>query len=90
MRRRTDRDVAAFEARAPRYEVGRLGALHRDIADRTADLALAVRPTPSRVLDVGCGSGYLLRMCGPRAGGEDAGRRRSCRKNDPRRTGDDE
>jgi ubiquinone/menaquinone biosynthesis C-methylase UbiE len=67
MRRRTDRDVAAFEARAPRYEVGRLGALHRDIADRTADLALAVRPTPSRVLDVGCGSGYLLRMLAARA-----------------------
>jgi SAM-dependent methyltransferase len=56
-----DRDLAAFEARAAGYEQGWLGRLHHDIADRTADLAMAVQPRPQRLLDVGCGSGYLLR-----------------------------
>src|ERR1700722_5638393 len=57
----TDRDIAAFDARAGSYEGGWLGRLHRQIADRTADLALAVAPRPQRVLDVGCGTGSLLR-----------------------------
>jgi len=35
--------------------------MHHDIADRTADLALSLVPVPRRVLDVGCGTGYLLR-----------------------------
>ncbi len=40
--------------------------MHRDIADRTAAVALASAPAgaprwPRRVLDVGCGTGYLLR-----------------------------
>lgn len=56
-----DRDVGAFQARAPHYEQGWLGRLHRDIADRTAALALSTNPYPHRVLDVGCGTGYLLR-----------------------------
>ena len=56
-----DRDVAAFDARAGGYEDGWLGRLHREIADRTAELALGVVPAPRRVLDVGCGPGYLLR-----------------------------
>jgi ubiquinone/menaquinone biosynthesis C-methylase UbiE len=56
-----DRDVAAFDARAGRYESGWLGRLHQQIADRTAELALAVAPAPQRILDVGCGTGYLLR-----------------------------
>ena len=56
-----DRDIAAFEARATGYEQGWLGRLHHGIADRTADLALATRPHPQRILDVGCGTGYLLR-----------------------------
>jgi ubiquinone/menaquinone biosynthesis C-methylase UbiE len=55
------RDVAAFDERAPSYETGWRGRLHHDIADRAADLALASSPRPSRVLDVGCGTGYLLR-----------------------------
>jgi len=55
------RDVAAFQERAPGYEQGWLGRLHHDIADRTADLAVSVRAAPVRVLDVGCGTGYLLR-----------------------------
>jgi ubiquinone/menaquinone biosynthesis C-methylase UbiE len=53
--------VAAFAERAPRYEEGWLGRLHHEIADRTAALALERAPTPVRVLDVGCGTGYLLR-----------------------------
>ncbi|MGH9092718.1 MAG: class I SAM-dependent methyltransferase [Acidimicrobiales bacterium] len=61
-----DRDVAAFHERAPRYEHGRLGELHREIADRAADLALAAGAPPQRVLDVGCGTGYLLRSLAAR------------------------
>ncbi|MFI5062902.1 MAG: class I SAM-dependent methyltransferase [Streptosporangiales bacterium] len=57
-----DRDVAAFDARAPGYESGWLGRLHHEIADRTADLALTLTPGPRRILDVGCGTGYLLRQ----------------------------
>lgn len=56
-----DRDVAAFAERAPGYEEGWLGRLHHEIADRTAALALERAPAPVRVLDVGCGTGYLLR-----------------------------
>jgi ubiquinone/menaquinone biosynthesis C-methylase UbiE len=56
-----DRDVAAFDERAPGYESGWLGKLHHDIADRTAELALSCCPAPRRILDVGCGTGYLLR-----------------------------
>ena len=59
---RDDRDIAAFDARAGSYEGGWLGRLHHQIADRTADLALTVAPAPQRILDVGCGTGYLLRQ----------------------------
>jgi ubiquinone/menaquinone biosynthesis C-methylase UbiE len=61
-----DRDVAAFGERASGYEDGWLGRLHHDIADRCADLALARSPSPGRVLDVGCGTGYLLRRLAQR------------------------
>jgi ubiquinone/menaquinone biosynthesis C-methylase UbiE len=56
------RDVAAFDKRAPGYEQGWRGRLHHDIAGRAAELALSVHPAPQRVLDVGCGTGYLLRL----------------------------
>ena len=62
-----DRDLAEFDQRAPGYDDGWLGRLHHEIADRTADLALARVPAPHRILDVGCGTGYLLRQLAARA-----------------------
>jgi ubiquinone/menaquinone biosynthesis C-methylase UbiE len=60
------RDVDAFDERSAGYEQGWLGRLHHEIADRTAEVALAVAPSPSRILDVGCGTGYLLRLLAAR------------------------
>jgi ubiquinone/menaquinone biosynthesis C-methylase UbiE len=60
------RDIAAFDERAGGYEAGWRGRLHYEIADRTADLALHTVPRPSAVLDVGCGTGYLLRRLAAR------------------------
>jgi ubiquinone/menaquinone biosynthesis C-methylase UbiE len=55
------RDLAAFNDRAPEYDRGWRGRLHHEISDRTAALAVATAGSPTRVLDVGCGTGYLLR-----------------------------
>jgi len=55
------RDVAAFDERARDYEGGWLGKLHHEIVNRTVVIALEGPTAPSRVLDVGCGTGYLLR-----------------------------
>jgi ubiquinone/menaquinone biosynthesis C-methylase UbiE len=55
-----DRDVQAFDDRAPQYEDGWRGRLHHEISDRVVELALACAPAPGRVLDVGCGTGYVL------------------------------
>src|SRR5580700_5015538 len=63
------RDVAAFDERAAGYDQGWLGRLHHDIADRTAEIALTATSAPERVLDVGCGSGYLLRLLAGRCPG---------------------
>jgi ubiquinone/menaquinone biosynthesis C-methylase UbiE len=56
-----DRDVRAFDERAPGYDAGRHGQMHHDISDRAVDVALAAAPAARRVLDVGCGPGYALR-----------------------------
>jgi ubiquinone/menaquinone biosynthesis C-methylase UbiE len=60
------RDVAAFDERAPGYEQGWRGRMHHDIAGRAAELAASVAAAPQRVLDVGCGTGYLLRLLAAR------------------------
>lgn len=61
-----DRDVGAFDERASRYESGWRGQLHHEIADRAVDLALGREPAPRRILDVGCGTGYVLRRLADR------------------------
>jgi ubiquinone/menaquinone biosynthesis C-methylase UbiE len=55
------RDVAEFNDRAAGYDRGWRGQLHHEIAERTARLAAATVAAPNRVLDLGCGTGYLLR-----------------------------
>jgi ubiquinone/menaquinone biosynthesis C-methylase UbiE len=57
----SDRDVGAFDERSRAYESGWRGRFHQQIADEAGGLALDVAPSPRRVLDVGCGTGYLLR-----------------------------
>jgi ubiquinone/menaquinone biosynthesis C-methylase UbiE len=64
------RDVEAFDRRAASYERGRLGEWHLLVAHRVADLALSAVPAPARVLDVGCGTGALLRRLAARLPGE--------------------
>lgn len=56
-----DRDVGQFDRRAGGYETGRRGDVHRNIADRVVARALSVDERPRRILDVGCGTGYVLR-----------------------------
>ncbi len=64
-----ERDVQAFGDRAPGYEAGYRGRMHRDLAARAAEVALEVDPQPRRVLDVGCGTGLLLRLLAERLPG---------------------
>lgn len=64
-----ERDVQTFDDRAARYETGYRGQLHTDIVTRAVDLALGHCPSPQRVLDVGCGTGLLLRRLARRLPG---------------------
>jgi ubiquinone/menaquinone biosynthesis C-methylase UbiE len=60
------RDVAVFDERAQQYDCGWLGRLHHEIVDRTVTVALSSQPDPRRILDVGCGTGHLLRTIASR------------------------
>jgi ubiquinone/menaquinone biosynthesis C-methylase UbiE len=57
----SDYDLAASGGHAEAYEQGRQGRWRARVAARSADVALAAVPVPLRVLDVGCGTGMLLR-----------------------------
>ncbi|UQX11679.1 class I SAM-dependent methyltransferase [Candidatus Mycobacterium methanotrophicum] len=60
------RNVAEFNDQAASYDRGWRGRLRHEIAERTATLAVATVAAPSRVLDLGCGTGYLLRALADR------------------------
>lgn len=60
--RAQQRDRARFDDRAGRYDHGWRGRMHHEISDRTAQLVIANAGSPNRVLDLGCGTGYLLRL----------------------------
>jgi ubiquinone/menaquinone biosynthesis C-methylase UbiE len=54
-------EVEQFDRRADSYDEGRPGERHRLVAERSAAAALSAMSLPARVLDVGCGTGMLLR-----------------------------
>lgn len=58
------RDVGAFDERAPDYDSGWRGRMHHRISDRVCEIAVAIAPGAERILDVGCGTGYLLSALG--------------------------
>ncbi len=63
----SDKDVREFNARAARYETDWLGRnFHRPVQLTTLDIAAGLAPSPTAILDVGCGTGALLRMAAQR------------------------
>lgn len=60
------RDVGAFNDRANGYDRGWRGRLHHTISERTADLVVRTLPFADNLLDVGCGTGYLLHLLAER------------------------
>jgi ubiquinone/menaquinone biosynthesis C-methylase UbiE len=62
----TDRDIQSFDRRARTYERGWRAEFHARVVTRSADLVLESVPDPAAVLDVGCGTGALLRTLAER------------------------
>jgi ubiquinone/menaquinone biosynthesis C-methylase UbiE len=54
--------VAAFGARATDYDQGWLGRWHAEVAARTCAVAGTAAPNAHIVVDIGCGTGQLLRL----------------------------
>jgi ubiquinone/menaquinone biosynthesis C-methylase UbiE len=60
-------DVAKFNHRAAHYETDWLGQnFHRPVRHTTLDIAARRKPDPTAILDVGCGTGALLRLAAER------------------------
>jgi ubiquinone/menaquinone biosynthesis C-methylase UbiE len=57
----SDAGIGRYDRRAAGYEAGPLGRWHADIVQRTARLTRTVITDAGAVLDLGCGSGALLR-----------------------------
>jgi ubiquinone/menaquinone biosynthesis C-methylase UbiE len=55
------RDIVAYDERSGGYDGGWRGRMHHRISDSVAALAVDTAPGARSVLDVGCGTGYLLR-----------------------------
>ncbi|HEY4025658.1 MAG TPA: class I SAM-dependent methyltransferase [Candidatus Dormibacteraeota bacterium] len=63
----TERGIEPYDARAARYDHSVLGhAYHRPVQEATLQVAAALIPEPRTILDVGCGTGSLLRMLAAR------------------------
>jgi ubiquinone/menaquinone biosynthesis C-methylase UbiE len=62
---RSHSSIERYDQRASGYEEGLLGRWHGDIVQRTTALASTILPNTGVVLDIGCGSGALLRSLEP-------------------------
>ena len=63
----SDKDVRGFNERAAHYEGDWLGrSFHLPVQRTTLDIAARATPNPARILDVGCGTGALLRLAADR------------------------
>lgn len=63
----SDQDVRTFNERAAHYETDWLGrTFHQRVQRLTIDLAAGIVTDPRAILDVGCGTGSLLRMAARR------------------------
>lgn len=63
----SDSDVRKFNERAAHYETDWLGrTFHQQVQRSTLDLAARITAAPGAILDVGCGTGALLRLAAER------------------------